>query len=147
MNKSYELVIYTAAMRDYANYFMQKIDPDEMIQHILCREHCQIHRGNADADPNLSQEAANSFYAAKDLRLIGRDLEKTLIIDNLAENFKFTTPDNGIHIEDFVGDMDDCELGRLGLFLEKLVRNKVQDIRPSINEYNSRQGPVNVHHK
>jgi hypothetical protein len=41
-------------MRDYANYFMQKIDPAEMIKHILCREHCQIHRGNADTDPNLS---------------------------------------------------------------------------------------------
>jgi len=27
MAKSYELVIYTAAMRDYASYFMSKIDP------------------------------------------------------------------------------------------------------------------------
>ena len=29
MAKSYELVIYTAAMRDYASYFMSKIDPNE----------------------------------------------------------------------------------------------------------------------
>ena len=124
MAKSYELVIYTAAMRDYASYFMSKIDPNEQIKHILCREHCQIHRGNTEpSDPSIDDEAQKAFYAAKDLRLIGRDLNKTLIIDNLAENFKFTTPDNGIHIEDFTGDMDDCELGRLGLFLERLVKN------------------------
>ena len=74
--------------------------------------------------------------------MIGRDLKKTLIIDNLAENFKFTTPDNGIHIEDFTGDMDDCELGRLGLFLERLVKNKEDDIRPSIHEYTNRRHSI-----
>ena len=36
----YELVLYTAAMRDYANYFMDQIDQKGLFSHILCREHC-----------------------------------------------------------------------------------------------------------
>jgi TFIIF-interacting CTD phosphatase-like protein len=43
---------------------------------------------------------------SKDLRLIGRELNRTIIIDNLSENFRLT-PDNGIHISDFCGEFED----------------------------------------
>lgn len=46
-------------------------------------------------------------YAIKDLRNLGRPLEKTIIIDNLAENFIKTTPCNGIWVESWYDDMDD----------------------------------------
>ena len=43
----------------------------------------------------------------KDLRLLGRPLERTIIIDNLAENFIHTTPTNGLWVESWYDDMDD----------------------------------------
>lgn len=88
-------MLYTAATRDYADYFLRQIDPNNLFgDNILTREHVKF-----DGD-----------YAIKDLRLLGRDLRETIIIDNLKENFERTTPDNGIHISDFEGSFDDEEL-------------------------------------
>ena len=36
----YELVLYTAAMRDYADYFLEQIDHKKLFSHVLTREHC-----------------------------------------------------------------------------------------------------------
>jgi TFIIF-interacting CTD phosphatase-like protein len=48
-------------------------------------------------------------------------LEKTIIIDNLAENFIHTTPDNGIWVESWYDDMDDTVLEMLLPFLKDIV--------------------------
>ena len=81
LSKVYELVLWTAATREYADYFLKIIDHKNLFNNkILTREHCQF----------------EGDYAIKDLRLLGRDLRKTIIVDNLAENFERTTPDNGI---------------------------------------------------
>jgi len=74
----------------------------------------------------------------KDLRLIGRDLSKTLIIDNIEENFSLTTPENGIHIVDFFGGFEDEELPKLKNFLLKLAINQLEDIRPVLVDYKNR---------
>ena len=95
MSRHYELVLYTAATREYADYFLRLIDPRLLFgNRILSRQHVKF----------------NGDFAIKDLRLLGRDLSKTLIIDNLKENFEKTTPDNGIHISNFEGCFDDTEL-------------------------------------
>jgi TFIIF-interacting CTD phosphatase-like protein len=57
------------------------------------------------------------FYYSKDLHLLGRPLERTIIIDNLRENFQETTPNNGIWVESWYNDMDDRVLPRLQPFL------------------------------
>ena len=134
MANYYELVLYTAAMRDYANYFLQRIDQDCLIKHVLCREHCQINKGGSGSDDSDIQ-----YFAMKDIRLLGRDIAKSLIIDNLEENFKFTTPDSGIRCENFEGDMDDVELTALGEFLETVAKQKVDDLRPHIAQYKLKQ--------
>lgn len=56
----------------------------------------------------------------KDLSKLGRDISKTIIIDNLSENF-MAQPDNGIHIKGFYHDMGDRELDKLAPFLKSLV--------------------------
>ena len=39
MSKYYELVIFTAGTKDYADYALKYIDPEEKIMHRLYREH------------------------------------------------------------------------------------------------------------
>lgn len=67
----------------------------------------------------------------KDLSKLGRDLSKTIIIDNLSENF-MAQPDNGIHIKGFYHDMGDRELDKLAPFLKGLVQRKVPDVRSEL---------------
>lgn len=64
----------------------------------------------------------------KDLSMLGRDLSKTLIIDNLYESF-ISQPDNGILVKSWYDDMEDTELLTLLPFLRGLVEDKVPDIR------------------
>ena len=72
-------------------------------------------------------------YAIKDLANLGRDLSKTIIIDNLAENFNFTTPQNGIWVESWYDDMDDRVLGILSPFLKEIVIEQI-DVRTVLTE-------------
>lgn len=64
----------------------------------------------------------------KDLTKLGRDMSKTMIIDNLAENFNQLTPLNGIWVESWYDDMDDIVLQLLVPFLIDIVKSKV-DVR------------------
>ena len=56
----------------------------------------------------------------KDLSKLGRNLAKTIIIDNISENF-MAQPDNGIHIRGWYNDPHDRELDKLTPFLRDLV--------------------------
>ena len=57
----------------------------------------------------------------KDLSRIGRPLNKTIIVDNVAENFCLQ-PDNGIFIKSWFDDMTDTAL----LELAPLLKCKLQ---------------------
>ena len=57
----------------------------------------------------------------KDLSLLGRDVRRTIIVDNIAENFKYLHPFNGIHIKSWYDDMEDRELDVLLPFLKGIV--------------------------
>ncbi len=52
---------------------------------------------------------------------LGRDLSKTVIVDNIGLNFETTTPSNGIQIISWYNDMDDKELDKIGQFLKELA--------------------------
>jgi CTD small phosphatase-like protein 2 len=75
MEKYYEIVIFTAGMQDYADWALAHIGGGKIayqtISHRLYRQHALPCR---------------EFYI-KDLSLIGRDLSKTIIVDNISENF------------------------------------------------------------
>ena len=67
--------------------------------------------------------------------MLGRDIKKTIIVDNIAENFKYLQPFNGIHIKSWYDDMEDQELENLLPFLKKIAEDKVHDVRDEIRLY------------
>mmetsp|Transcript_42659 Transcript_42659/g.40963 ORF Transcript_42659/g.40963 Transcript_42659/m.40963 type:complete len:254 (+) Transcript_42659:121-882(+) len=58
LSKYYELVIFTAAMPDYADWIMDNVDRQKIVKYRLYRQHTTPHED----------------YAIKDLRNLGRDL-------------------------------------------------------------------------
>lgn len=57
----------------------------------------------------------------KDLSKLGRPLQKTIIVDNVAENFS-KQPDNGIFIKSWFDDTSDTALIELAPLLKcKLI--------------------------
>ena len=77
LSKLYEIVIFTAGVQEYADWVIDQLDPKgKLISHRLYRQHT-INRDLNSALPLI----------IKDLSKIGRDLSKTIIVDNIAENF------------------------------------------------------------
>jgi len=110
----YEIVVFTSATQDYAEKIIDKIDPEGLIQYRLYRQH---------AVP------WGSLFL-KDLSRLGRDLSRTVIIDDISDNFGMQ-PQNGIAITAWRGDNpQDQALQNLTPLLEELISShaRVQDI-------------------
>lgn len=79
--------MFTAALKDYANWILNDVDPSKYISKRFYRDSCTFRRGTY----------------LKDLSKIGKDLTKTVIVDNLPENFSMQ-PYNGIAIKSWFND-------------------------------------------
>lgn len=77
LSQHYELVIFTAADQGYADEILDKLDTEGLITHRLYRQHA-VHMYN---------NYTGQVQMVKDLSRLGRPLERTIIIDNLKENF------------------------------------------------------------
>lgn len=116
MSDFYEIIIFTASKKVYADKLISIIDPDKrLVRHRLFREHCICVQGNY----------------VKDLSILGRDLTKTIIVDNSPQAFAYHL-DNGIPIESWYHDQNDAELPTLEKYLTELALCDPDDIRPSL---------------
>jgi Dullard-like phosphatase family protein len=105
-SKHYEIGVFTASLPGYADPILNEIDPEHNIKFRLYREHCT---------PN-----PDSCFV-KDLRRIGRDLKKLVLVDNSVIALSFQL-ENGIPIYPFYEGKSDVELLELIPFLEKLSK-------------------------
>ncbi|OMJ74168.1 hypothetical protein SteCoe_26991 [Stentor coeruleus] len=111
----FELVIYTASTKEYAEQVINKLDPQrKILKYRLYREDCLQIGG----------------HFIKDLSRLGRDLSHVIILDNSIASFAHHL-DNGIPILSWFDDPNDGELWKVGNLLEQLVRT--QDVRPILN--------------
>lgn len=115
MAKHYEVVIFTAAQKEYADFILDRMDTEGSISYRLYRNNCSY---------------CDNVYQ-KDLAKLDRDLSKTLIVDNNPDNFQLQ-PENGIYIRSWYNDPDDEALMRLApLLIGKrriTLRNRPQGV-------------------
>ena len=109
----FEIVIFTAAIEEYAKYIINKIDQKNKIAYKLYRKH------------TLYKEKENILI--KDLTKLGRDLNKICIIDNHKESFSLQ-PQNGLEILSFYDDENDKELYYLANDLYQMHHAEDSDI-------------------
>jgi CTD small phosphatase-like protein 2 len=121
LSQHYEIVIFTAAMQDYADWALEHLSNRGCIAHRLYRQH---------AIPS-----ASGFYV-KDLSRIGRDLARTIIVDNIAENFQLQ-PENGIFIKSWFTDARDTALFELAPLLVAIAQSPVSDVRETLKLFRS----------
>merc|ERR1711907_589772 len=109
MQELYEVVVFTASQKVYAEKLLNILDPQRrFIRHRLFRDSCVLVEGN---------------YL--------KDLKDTIIVDNSPQAFAFQLS-NGVPIESWFDDQHDRELLKLAPFLKKLT--KLDDVRPSIEK-------------
>jgi len=84
----YEIVLFCNGNKKYSDLIINSIDSKrKYIDHRLYREQCIV---------------MNNDYV-KDISKIGRPINKTIIVDNLPQNFRLNK-ENGINIKSFLGD-------------------------------------------
>ncbi|EFC45985.1 predicted protein, partial [Naegleria gruberi] len=88
--EKFELIMFTAALPVYADAILKHIDPSaELFSHVLYRHHCN----------------GSGMFPGKDLRILGRNLDHTLLVDDGVMNF--LQPKNGLLIKSFKGEEGD----------------------------------------
>ncbi|KAG2318964.1 hypothetical protein Bca4012_054812 [Brassica carinata] len=117
LGESFEVVVFTAGVEDYASQVLDKIDRKGVISQRLYRDSCT---------------EVNGRYV-KDLSMVvGKDLGSALIVDDNPSSYSLQ-PENGVPIKAFVDDLKDQELMKLVEFLE--ICYVYEDMRDAVQDF------------
>lgn len=125
MSNYFYLVIFTAGTEEYADWALSFLENQHLINYRLYRQHALPFNG----------------YYVKDISRLGCDLRKTLIVDNIAENFQLQ-PYNGIFIKTWIDAADDTCLFTLAPLLMNIVKCKIPDVRDHLKRLHQTQNRV-----
>lgn len=139
----YEVVVFTASQKVYADELLNRLDPGECWKAVeFLRRHgrpCFLTARSLSLSLSLLTE--NKYFQhrlfresclavegnfLKDLNVLGRDLSRTVLVDNSPHAFGYQV-DNGVPIESWFDDETDCELLKLERFLRQL-KPDVRDV-------------------
>ena len=113
-----ELIIFTSASQQRADEYINKIEKNKKyFKKRLYRDYCTL---------------IGAAYV-KDISKLGRDLSKTIIIDNDLGCF-YLQPENGILIKSFNGEKDDKNLFCLIEILKDIIKYTFHDIRSLLDK-------------
>jgi CTD small phosphatase-like protein 2 len=119
ISELYEIILFTSSTREYASPIIDKIEKEnKFFSGRLYREHNII---------------INNEYI-KDISLLGRNIEKVIIVDNMIQNFRLQK-DNGILIRWYCGDENDNVLFNLKKLLMRIYEEREDDVRNLIKKY------------
>ena len=114
----YEIILFTEASEAYTELIMEAFNKKKYFDYKLYRQHTII----------IGQDFV------KDLQRIGRPLDRIIIIDNIAQNFRMQKG-NGINIKPFYGeDQNDKALIDLIPILVNIAKNNI-DTRNGLIKY------------
>ncbi|XP_015272839.1 PREDICTED: carboxy-terminal domain RNA polymerase II polypeptide A small phosphatase 2 [Gekko japonicus] len=115
MGELFECVLFTASLAKYADPVTDLLDKCGVFRTRLFRESCVFHQG----------------CYVKDLSRLGRDLRKTLILDNSPASYIFH-PENAVPVQSWFDDMADTELLNLIPIFEEL--SAAEDVYTSLGQ-------------
>ncbi|XP_056278032.1 carboxy-terminal domain RNA polymerase II polypeptide A small phosphatase 2 [Pseudoliparis swirei] len=115
MGELFECVLFTASLAKYADPVTDLLDHASVFRTRLFRESCVFHQG----------------CYVKDLSRLGRDLHKTLILDNSPASYIFH-PNNAVPVVSWFDDVDDAELLNLLPVFEEL--SQADNIYTQLNQ-------------
>eukprot|EP01062_Namystynia_karyoxenos_P059812 TRINITY_DN51225_c0_g1_i1.p1 TRINITY_DN51225_c0_g1~~TRINITY_DN51225_c0_g1_i1.p1 ORF type:complete len:355 (+),score=63.06 TRINITY_DN51225_c0_g1_i1:91-1155(+) len=106
-----EVVVWTAGERTYAEGALRQLGFSSIVRHLVPRDSRWYRDG-----------------CTKDLRRLGRDLSRTLIIENTAQCIE-SNPENAILVPDYTGSHTDNVMSALSQVLRDLLQSgkTVQD--------------------
>lgn len=114
----YEVIVFATSAKEIANKVVDHWEKEgAVVDFRLFREHCYL------TDNNLF---------IKDLRVINRNLEDVILVDDCAYSFGFQL-DNGVPIVPFTGDRQDIELSLLTDYIDYAF--KFKDVQAVNREY------------
>lgn len=117
MKEKFEVVVFTAGEKDYADAILDYIDKD--IKSITYR----LYRDSTCCFSGLNY--------VKNLHHLNRDMGKIVLVDNNMVSM-VATPDNCILVEDFISDPHDEELSLVASILIDV--SELEDVRPCLRD-------------